>query len=81
VALARAAVSILPPVVRDRLALGREYDLTLIDRMALKFMARAAERKIDPASPPCQASVRLGLPHDFLYRAPAEQARLLAVVA
>jgi uncharacterized protein (DUF2236 family) len=78
VALARAAVSILPPVVRERLELGRDFDLTFIDRIALKVMARAAERKMDPASPQCRAAVRLGLPHDFVYRGAAEQARLLA---
>ncbi len=65
-------------MVRDRLELGRDYDLTLTDRLALKFMGRAAERKHDPDTPPAQASVRLGLPSDFLYRKPAEQARLLA---
>ena len=65
-ALARAAVSILPPLVRERLELGREYDLSLIDRAAVKLVARMAERKHDPASPPAQASTRLGLPSDFL---------------
>jgi uncharacterized protein (DUF2236 family) len=78
VALARAAVSILPPVVRERLELGRDFDLTFIDRIALKVMARAAERKMDPASPQCRAAVRLGLPHDFVYRSAGEQARLLS---
>jgi uncharacterized protein (DUF2236 family) len=76
-ALARAAVSLLPDVVRDRLELGATYDLTLTDRLAIKIVARLAERKHDPASPPAQASVRLGLPSDFLYRKPGEQARLL----
>jgi uncharacterized protein (DUF2236 family) len=76
-ALARGAVSILPPLVRERLALGREYDLTLADRMAIKLVARLAERSHDPRSPPAQASVRLGLPSDFLYRKPHEQQRLL----
>lgn len=77
-ALARAAVSILPPLIRQRLELGREYDLSLRDRFAVRLVARLAERKHDPASPPAQASVRLGLPSDFLYRSRAEQARLLA---
>jgi uncharacterized protein (DUF2236 family) len=77
-ALARAAVSILPPLIRTRLALGPDYDLTMADRIALKLVARLAERKHDPATPPAQASVRMGLPSDFLYRRPAEQARLLA---
>lgn len=77
-ALARAAVSIVPPLIRQRLELGRDYDLTLFDRVAVRLLARMAERRHDPASPPAQASVRLGLPSDFLYRSPGEQARLLA---
>jgi uncharacterized protein (DUF2236 family) len=77
-ALARAAVSILPPLIRDRLCLGRAYDMTVADRVAVKLVARLAERKHDPASPPAQACVRLGLPSDFLYRSPREQAALLA---
>lgn len=76
-ALARAAVSILPPLIRKRLELGREFDLSLTDRIAVKLVARMAERKHDPASPPAQASVRLGLPSNFLYRGAAERARLL----
>lgn len=76
-ALARASVSILPPLVREKLALGREYDLTTADWLALKLVARLAERRVDPKSPGCQAAVRLGLPRDFLYRSPSEQARLL----
>jgi uncharacterized protein (DUF2236 family) len=76
-ALARASVSILPPLVREKLALGREYDLTTADWLALKLVARLAERRMDPKSPGCQASLRLGLPRDFLYRSASEQARLL----
>lgn len=77
-ALARAAVSLLPSLVRDKLALGSEYDLSTTDRLLIKLMARLADRKHDPASPPAQASVRLGLPSDFLYRKPVEQQRLLS---
>jgi uncharacterized protein (DUF2236 family) len=76
-ALARAAVSILPPLIRETLELGKDYDLTLADRLSIKLMARLAERKHDPDSPPARASVRMGLPSDFLYRKPEEQARLL----
>ena len=36
-ALARAAVSILPPLIRERLELGREYDLSFADRAAIKL--------------------------------------------
>ncbi|HCF24442.1 MULTISPECIES: oxygenase MpaB family protein [unclassified Novosphingobium] len=76
-ALARAAVSILPPLIRERLELGREYNLSFADRAAVKLIARLAERKHDPASPPAQASVRHGLPSDFLWRKRPEQLRLL----
>ena len=76
-ALARASVSILPAQIRDRLRLGAAYDLTAGDRLALKLAAAVAERRFDARSPPCQASVRLGLPADFLYRPPSHQARLL----
>lgn len=77
-ALARAAVSILPPLIRDRLKLGRAHDMTLADHLSVKLIARLAENKHDPQSPPAQASVRMGLPSDFLYRRPAEQAEWLA---
>jgi hypothetical protein len=36
-----------------------------------------ADRVFQAGSPPAQASVRLGLPADFLWRKPAEQQRLL----
>ena len=76
-ALARASVSILPPVVRQKLELGPEYDLSTADWLALKVAGAVAERKADVNSPACQASERLGLPRDFLYRSRSEQARLL----
>ena len=77
-AVARAAVSLLPPRVRARLELGSHYDLKLTDRLALKLAGRLADRKFDPQSPPAQACERLGLPADFLYRPRTEQGRLLA---
>ena len=77
-ALARGAVSLLPNAVRRKLALGKAFDLTTFDRLALRFAGALAERKIDPQSPPYRASLRLGLPGDFLYRRPEEQRRLLA---
>jgi uncharacterized protein (DUF2236 family) len=76
-ALARAAVSILPLLIRDKLKLGKEYDLTTFDWLSLRAVGAIAERKGDPNSPACQSSVRLGLPANFLYRSQAEQARLL----
>lgn len=77
-AIARASVSLLPAHVRQRLDLGRRFDLTRLDRTALRFAGRLADRHVDRAAPHCQASVRLGLPYDFLFRSPAEQRRLLA---
>lgn len=67
-AIARASVSLLPAHIRRRLDLGARFDLTRVDRIALKLAGRLADRRIYPQSPPCQASVRLGLPHDYLYR-------------
>ena len=77
-ALARASVSLLPPIVRAKLALGREFDLTATDRIALKLAGALAERIAIPGAPPGDASLRLGLPANFLYRSQAAQKRLLA---
>lgn len=77
-ALARASVSLLPPIVRQRLQLGAEWDLTAGETLALKLAGRLAERVPIPGSPPCDASVRMGLPANFLYRSRKDQARLLA---
>lgn len=76
-AIARASVAILPDLVRERLGLGPEYDMTRADRITVRLLAVAAERKVDPDSPAAQASVRLGLPADFLWRKPAARAELL----
>ena len=77
-AIARASVSLLPDHIRRKLDLGPRYDLTRLDRTALRIAGRLADRHVDREAPHCQASVRVGLPHDFLFRSPAEQRRLLA---
>ncbi|MFT3728240.1 MAG: oxygenase MpaB family protein [Terricaulis sp.] len=77
-AVACAAVSILPPVVRARLELGAEYDLKPLARLTLKALGAVAERVAPPNSPPVEACKRLGLPGDFLYRSRRAQAELLA---
>lgn len=77
-AIARASVSLLPAHIRRKLELGPRYDLTRLDRTALRTAGRLADRHVDRAAPHCQASVRLGLPYDFLFKSPAEQRRLLA---
>jgi len=49
-------------------------------RVAIRMLRAAgklADRFASRTSPPCQASLRLGLPADFLYRSQAEQRRLL----
>lgn len=80
-ALARASVSLLPGIVREKLALGTEYDLTATDRLALKTAGKLADRIPVPGSAPCQASKRLGLPENFLYLSRGTQERLLAELA
>ena len=67
--LARASVSLLPDKVRARLELGREFDLTRRDRLALRMMGKLADRVRSKDSPAWQAAVRLGLPGDFACRA------------
>lgn len=67
-ALARAAVSLLPPVVRERLELGPEHDLSMRDRIMVKAMGKLADRRKDPISPAWQAALRLGLPGDTAWR-------------
>jgi len=66
--LARAAVSILPPAVRKRLELGREFDLTTRDRGLVKAIGRLPEHVKDRSSPAWQAAIRLGLPGDTAWK-------------
>jgi uncharacterized protein (DUF2236 family) len=76
-ALVHAAVEILPPVLRERLSLGPEYDLSPAGRFAVKSMASIAETFPDTIGPPAQACQRLGLPRSFLWKSQAERSRLL----
>lgn len=69
-AIARAAVSLLFPHIQRKLRLDERYALKRRDRVMLGIAGRLADRRVDRASPACQASVRLGLPHDFLFSAP-----------
>ncbi|ATC31227.1 DUF2236 domain-containing protein [Caulobacter vibrioides] len=75
--LARAAVSLLPPVVRERLALGPEHDLSSLETLALRAAGAVAEKVAVRGAPPCQASLRLGLPYNFLYQRQSERRRAL----
>ena len=77
-AIGRAAVSILPPVVRARLALGPKYDLGRVDNLAAKALGKLLNSRPIPGSPAVEASQRLGLPANFLYLPRHRQAQLLA---
>lgn len=76
-ALVHAAVDILPRAVRERLALGTDYDLSPLGRLTVKSMAAIAERTPDLNGPVAQASQRLGLPRSFPWKSPAERQRLI----
>lgn len=62
--LAKAAVSLLPPKVRARLELGRQFDLGWRDWAMVRAMGKLSNRIKDRASPAWQAAERLGLPGD-----------------
>lgn len=77
-AMARASVSLLPPVVRGKLGLGPKYNFSAVDRLVVKTLGRYLNRKPIPGSPPCEASARIGLPENFLFVGKRKQADLLA---
>lgn len=66
--LARAAVAILPLSVRQRLQLGKEWDMGLRDTLLVKAMGKIADRKMDRNSPAWLAAERLGLAGDTAWR-------------
>jgi len=65
--LIRAGVEILPLLVRERLGLGPELGVRPWEKPLVKAMARFAERTPLAGTPPVEASLRLGLPANFLY--------------
>lgn len=75
--LARASVSLLPKIVREKLELGPEYDLSPMGARVIRALGALSDRIPVPVAPPAQACVRLGLPANFLYRSRATQKRLL----
>lgn len=77
-AMGRASVSLLPPIVRSKLALGPKYDLSAADRLIVKALGKYLDRTPIAGSPPCDASLRIGLPANFLYVGKRRQAELLA---
>jgi uncharacterized protein (DUF2236 family) len=77
-AMARASVSLLPPIVREKLGLGPKYNLSVVDRMTVKALGKYLNRKAIPGSPPCDASIRIGLPANFLYLSKQKREQILA---
>ena len=66
--LVRAAVEITPKPARDALGLDAGYALRPLERHLVKRMARRADRLVLRNAPPARASVRMGLPAEYLYR-------------
>jgi uncharacterized protein (DUF2236 family) len=64
--LVRAAVSILPDWTRERLKLGRRWQLTQAELHLLRRAARFAQTLRLDSSPSAQACLRLGLAADHL---------------
>jgi len=67
-AFVQASVSILPERVRERLELGPEFDLSRAGALAVRSVARLAERIPDRTSPAARACERIGLPPDTLWK-------------
>lgn len=68
--LLRAAVSLLPDPLADKLGLG-QWRLRPGEGPLLRAAAAAADRLRLDSSPAAQACLRLGLPADYLHRSPA----------
>lgn len=66
--LVKAAVAMVPADLRVRVQLGRAWDLKPWERLLVRQAAAGADRLMLRSSPAVQASLRLGLPADWLYR-------------
>ncbi len=66
--LVRAAVSLTPSWVRERLGLGAEDGLRTWEGVLVRQAGALADRIILESSPAVQACIRLGLPANYLYR-------------
>ncbi len=69
--LIRAAVDILPAWFRDRVGLGIRSGLRSWERPLVRQIGVAADRIRIDSSPAAEASLRLGLPRDYLWKAAA----------
>jgi len=66
--LIRAAVDILPGWTRELLGLDARWNLRGWERALIRAAGSATDRLAVSPSPAVQASVRMGLPADYLYR-------------
>lgn len=65
--LLKAAVEILPPWVRERLGIGKEWSLNPVERAFVRCSAKASDRLVLPSSPAVQSCRRMGLLDTYLY--------------
>jgi len=65
----RAAVSLTPPAIRERLGLDASYGLRPFEQALLRQGGSLADRIVLQSSPAVQSCLRLGLPADWLYAA------------
>jgi uncharacterized protein (DUF2236 family) len=68
--LLRAAVEITPEAVRTVLGLDRTHGLRAWEAAPVRIAGIAADRLMLKSGPAVQASLRMGLPADYLYRRP-----------
>lgn len=66
--LVRAAVAITPVEVRARLGLGEAFDLNGVERRLVRLAGASADKMPIKGSPAVEATRRMGLPDDYLYR-------------
>lgn len=69
--LVRAAIAVVPGWVRERLGLGAQYDLSGWQAALVRQAGALSDRILLRSSPAVQSCRRLGLPDDYLHRAPA----------
>lgn len=66
--LVRAAVEITPVEVRARLGLGETWSLNGVERRLARLAGASADKVPIKGSPAVEATRRMGLPYDYLYR-------------
>lgn len=66
--LVRAAVDIVPVEVRARLGLGEAWSLNGLERRLVRMAGSSADRVPIKGAPAVEATRRMGLPENYLYR-------------